>query len=66
MRTQKNWIDYRFEEMEEKAGVSQLPEYDMDGSRFIIDDDNWETNERDDAYIMSISKRLANFSLYYF
>jgi len=60
---EKDWVDYRFEEMEEKAGVSQLPEYDMDGSYFIMDDEDWESNERNDAYIASISKRMTDFSL---
>ena len=59
----KSWVDYRFEEMEEKAGVTQLPEYDMDGSYFTMDDDDWETIEREDAYVVSISKRLTDFCL---
>ncbi len=58
----KTWVDYRFEEMEEKAGVTLLPLYDMDGSYFVVDED-WETTERDDAYIGSISKRLTAYSL---
>lgn len=57
----KLWIDYRYEEMEEKAGVTVLPEYDMDGCRFEIHEDDWETNERDDAYIASISRRMERF-----
>lgn len=53
----KTWIDYRVEEMEEKAGVTELPKYDMDGSRF--DPEDFEMNERDDAYFESISWRMG-------
>ena len=63
MTREKTGVDYRYEEMEEKAGVSQLPEYDMDGSQYIMDDEDWETTERDDAYIASISQRLIEYSL---
>ena len=59
---EKGWVDYRFEEMEEKAGVTALPKYDMDGLRF--DPDGFESDERDDAYVWSISKRLEMFALY--
>ena len=60
----KDWVDYRFEEMEEKAGLATtFPKYDMDGSRFVPDDDDWECDERNDAYINSISKRLTDFCL---
>ena len=52
----KHWINYRYEEMEEKAGVTLLPKYDMDSSYFQVPED-FETNKRDDAYINSISNR---------
>jgi len=58
----KHWINYRFEELEEKANVTQLPTHDMDGSRFVVEDD-WESNERDDAYYHSVSKRMDNVSM---
>jgi len=57
----KMWIDYRFEEMEEKAGVTPLPEFDMDGCRFVVDEEDWETNQRHDAYVASISNRLMTY-----
>jgi hypothetical protein len=59
MKRSKHWIDYRIEELEEKSNVTQLPEFDMDGSRFQIDDEDWETNERDDAYSYSVSRRMG-------
>ena len=60
----KDWVDYRFQEMEEKAGVTEviLPEYDMDGCRFVEPDD-WETEIRNDAYVASISQRLTHHCL---
>lgn len=62
MKMKKDWVDYRYEEMEEKSNVTQLPEYDMDGSRFNQPED-FETDERNDAYIWSISERLYKFSI---
>lgn len=56
MADQKTWIDYRMEELEEKAGVDGYPEYDMDGSRFEVD--VW-TTEMDDAYSESVSWRMG-------
>ena len=61
----KHWSDYRVEEMEEKAGVIltniDYPEFDMDGSRFYPYVEDWETEQRSDAYIYSISRRLMEF-----
>ena len=59
MEDKMDWINRRVEEMEEKAGVTQLPKIDMDGTRFQVDDDEWECNEREDAYVQSISCRMG-------
>jgi hypothetical protein len=56
---EKTWIDYRIEEMEEKAGAGDLPEFDMDGSRYTPHIDDFVNNEYDDAYFESISWRLG-------
>lgn len=59
MKENKNWIDYRVEEMEEKSmggELPALPEYDMDGTRFQIDE---LPEEMDDAYNHSISWRMG-------
>lgn len=59
---EKTWESYRFEEMEEKAGVvsspDNYPERDMDGSHFIPYITPEEETAMEDAYYMSISKRL--------
>ena len=67
-KIKKDWVDYRIEEMEEKAGIKQVeieydyPEYDMDGCHFIPDYDD-EENKYNDAFMASISKRLSFFSI---
>jgi len=33
----KHWVDYRLDEIAEKANLPQFPEKDMDGSRFQPD-----------------------------
>ena len=58
----KHWINYRMEELEEKAGVTELPTHDMDGSRFVADDD-FEDDARDDAYYHSVSRRMDAVSM---
>ena len=57
----KHWIQYRYEEIEEKANVTQLPTHDMDGSRYVVDED-FEPKEWDDFY-QSVSKRLDDISM---
>jgi len=54
----KVWVNQRVKEMEEKANVNQVPKYDIDGPVSCPEQD-WETNERDDAYIYSLSNRLV-------
>ena len=54
----KNWEDYRIEEMEKKADVEDLPEFDMDGSRYnpFDGEDDYSAS---DAYFESISMTLS-------
>jgi hypothetical protein len=56
----QEWIYQRVEEMEEKAGAIRFPERDMDGSYFVpdMDDDDPQWNAQEDAYYLSLSKRL--------
>lgn len=56
MDENKTWIDYRIQEMEEKAGAIEFPERDMDGSRFQPEEWPWEN---EDAYFASISYRMG-------
>jgi len=58
-KQQDYWINKRVEEMEEKAGAIRLPKYDMDGCTFE-EPTGWQTNERDDAYVYSLSIRLQS------
>jgi len=55
----KDWINYRIEELEEKANVVTYPLFDMDGTYFHPEEDDWNTKERDDAYEYSMSKRMG-------
>ncbi len=54
LKNEKDWIDYRFEELEEKAGIFSKPNHPEDG---------WQTIEREDAYVISVSERLKKISL---
>jgi hypothetical protein len=53
---EKTWIDYRIEEMEEKAGAIELPVHDMDGSRYQPDE---YPISHEDAYYASMSFRIG-------
>lgn len=60
---EKTWVDYRIEELEEKAGFKpvdweNMPEYDMDGCRFQPYFTPEEELAMDDAYYRSVSRRL--------
>lgn len=52
----KTWVDYRIEEMEQKAGCIQLPEFDMDGSYF---DGNGMDDIANQDVMQSISNRVG-------
>ena len=56
------WYNLRISELEEKAGVVLLPEFDMDGSRFVPGYSNAEFLAEED-FLYSISKRLISFNL---
>ena len=61
-----DWVSRRYEEMEEKAGIEKIdyPTHDMDGGRFVPCEEDWtdiDSQRGDDAYILSISNRLARF-----
>lgn len=63
---EKTWTDYRYQELQEKAGVPEykeddFPEFDMDGCRFVPHFDLKEEWCMDDAYLFSPSRRLEDF-----
>jgi hypothetical protein len=59
MRKSKDWIDYRVEELEEKASVPEFPAFDMDGTRFDPDPDDLRDDRCEDAWNWSISRRMG-------
>lgn len=57
---EKDWTEYRFDELAEKAGVKEmvemeLPEFDMDGSRFTPEYSDEEEERLQDMSLYSPS-----------
>ena len=58
----KHWIDYRLNEMAEKANLPIFPERDMDGSIFQPDYEDTRFTIPMEDFEASLSKRLYDKS----